>query len=138
MNNANSLYKYAKNIAPLAFLWLIYMAIGATAGYLAFFNFGLSPVIASIIGAVAVIAIAGINELLGKKFEWTADSKEENNPPKSPSAKPATGSRVKRKKTILTPVEYIEANKGKGDRAIIRGYVEQGGKAEDIKAELDK
>lgn len=158
MGKRSKTTEQVKSIGPHVSLWVIYLAIGFMTGYIAFANFGLSVWPAVGIGAGAVILIVAVSEILDRKLGWTEHAekpvKEETAPvtkvgrradtsvttkPKEgvkPESKPQVEPRHRNKKVVLAPAEYIEANKGKGDRAIIRGFVEQGGKAEEIKAML--
>jgi len=138
MGTRRKVTKKQKLEPNIIILWLIYIAIGFMVTYIAHNNFGLGMLESGAIGAGTAMLIVVISEVLDRKLGWTKDAKETTETNADTTPKPKPESRHRSKKLPATAAEYLAANQGKGERAIIRGFVEQGGNADDIKAELTK
>lgn len=100
--------------AGLVFLWTIYAAIGVLVYFIANTYLETASIL---LGVVAVIVVAGTGEILDRKLGWS---------------KPVE----KKEKEPLTPAHFLDKTTETGARAIVREYVELGGSADDIKAEM--
>lgn len=118
MGTRRKVTKKQKLEPNIIILWLIYIAIGFMVAYIAHNNLGLDMIASLAIGAGTAMLIVVISEVLDRKLGWSEQAKKKSEP--------------------LTASEYIKANSGLGHRALIRGFVEQGGNVDDIKVELDK
>jgi hypothetical protein len=124
--------------ANMIILWLVYLAIGFMVAFIFHNNIGLGLLESCALGAGASLLIVVAAEVLDRKLGWTKATNEAEETTADISPKPKPEARHRNKKVVLTATEYIEANEGMGSRALIRGFVEQGGNADDIRAELNK